>query len=96
MNEATICGRHGIHLDRVPGTDGALRHALGEPADLLLATVAVLLDVYDDGADVVFTATKDDVRDVLKRTQRFATASDDEPSILALNVDDSGVVSART
>ncbi len=68
MHKATVCGRHGFHLHWLPGADRALCHTFSEHADLLLTAITILLDVHDDGASVVFTTAKDDVRDVLKRT----------------------------
>lgn len=94
VHEPTVGGRHRIESHRSSTRDRSLGHAVGEDADLLLSTIAVLLNVDDDRSSVVFTTTEDDVGYVLKRAQRFAAPTDDQSRVLALDVDDGRVIRA--
>jgi hypothetical protein len=92
VDEPTIGGGHGLKGDGLATGDSAFGHARGEPGDLLLSTVAVLLDIDDDGATVVFTPAKDDVDDILEGAEGFPATANDEACVFALDVDDGGVV----
>ena len=94
VDHAPVGGRHRLEGHGLAGGDRALRHAVGDLAEVGKAPLTVLLDVDDHGGGLFLLPAQDHVRHELQRTERVPTAADDEACVLALHVDDRRVVGA--
>ena len=94
VENAPVRRRHGVECDGSPRTRDTARDAVGQAAYLLLAAAAVVLDVDQHGRGLL--AREHGVDDELHRPQRLPATPYQQPRILALHVDDGGVVWAAS
>ena len=86
VDDAALDGGHRLELDDLAGLDDALRRAVRDVAQLLLAAAAVVLDVDRDAVMLALAAADDQVDDVLQAGELLAAAADQGPEIVALDV----------
>jgi hypothetical protein len=95
VDHAALSSRHGIHVNGMSGGDGSLRYLLSLGRHLPGAAVTVLLNVDDNRRGLVLQAVEDHVDEELERAKGLATVTDDEPCVLALNINHSRRVRPR-
>ena len=94
MNHAPLDGGHRLELDDLARLDHALRGAIGNVAQLLLAAAAVVLDVDGDAMVLALAAPDDQVDDVLQAGQLLAAAADQRAEVVAPDVEAGRVAAA--
>ena len=92
MDDATVSRGHGVEGDRISIGDRALGHALSECAQLVHAALAVLCNVEGNPGGAALGSAEHHVHEELKRAQRLATVSYEQPGVLALDIDHGLVV----
>lgn len=88
MDHAAVGGMHGVEFERAAGRDDAARHAVGERAQLPGAPLAVALHVQRDGGRHTLASAEREVDEELEGAERLPAVADQQPRVLAVDVDD--------
>lgn len=92
MNHAAVGGRHRVERNGAAARDDALRRSVGERGELAGAPLAVALDVQRDARRVAFPSAEREIDEELQGAERLAPVADQQPRVLAVDVDDGEVV----
>ena len=92
VNHAAVGGRHRVERDGAAAGDDALRRPVGERGELAGAPFAVALDVQRDARPAALPSAEREVDEELEGAERLPPVADQQPRVLAVNVDDGEVV----
>ena len=93
MDDAPLVGLHRIHHHSLAGAPHTIGEAQCHLLDGLFAPIAVVLDVDDQPAPVDAALVEDQIDNRLEGAKRLAPPADQQPEVIAGNVDHHRVVS---
>lgn len=91
MNNSTFVGRHGFEVDRLSAIHDPLRDPAGQIAERVVAALLVACNVDKEVHTLSHPLGADEADNELERSKRFASPSNQQTGVLAVDLDDRAV-----